>query len=156
VSSIGFGSALSMHPVPAHATGEVVGDVLEAVGHAPTLAVLFVTQPLTGTFDDIADSVQRMLQPEHLVAVTTGGVLGAGSEVEDGSALALWAVRGGSVERSYCRDRPSPRRTVLGIKRFLTTLNTIAVLYIERSPAPPKVPDWCCWPTLIPLMSQVG
>jgi small ligand-binding sensory domain FIST len=30
--------------------------------------------------------------------VTTGGLLGAGSEVEDGSALALWAVRGGSVE----------------------------------------------------------
>ncbi len=87
-----------MHPVPAHATGEVVGDVLEAVGPAPTLALLFITQPLTGTFDDIVGAVQKMLQPTHLVAITTGGVMGAGSEVEDGSALSLWAVQGGSVE----------------------------------------------------------
>ena len=68
-----------MHPVPAHATGEVVGDVLEAVGPSPTLAVLFVTHPLTGTFDDIVGAVQQMLQPSHLVAITTGGVLGCGS-----------------------------------------------------------------------------
>ncbi len=87
-----------MHPVPAHATGEIVGDVLEAVGPSPTLAVLFVTHPLTGTFDDVVGAVQQMLQPSHLVAITTGGVLGCGSEVEDGSALALWAVQGGSVE----------------------------------------------------------
>jgi small ligand-binding sensory domain FIST len=87
-----------MHPVPAHATGEIVGDVLEAVGSAPTLAVLFVTHPLSGTFDDVVGAVDQMLQPTHLLAITTGGVLGAGSEVEEGSALALWAVRGGSVE----------------------------------------------------------
>jgi small ligand-binding sensory domain FIST len=87
-----------MHPVPAHATGEIVGDVLEALGSAPTLAVLFVTHPLTGTFDDVVGAVDQMLQPTHLLAITTGGVLGAGSEVEEGSALALSAVRGGSVE----------------------------------------------------------
>jgi small ligand-binding sensory domain FIST len=87
-----------MHPVPAHATGEIVGDVLEALGSAPTLAVLFVTHPLTGTFDDVVGAVDQMLQPTHLLAITTYGVLGAGSEVEEGSALALWAVRGGSVE----------------------------------------------------------
>jgi small ligand-binding sensory domain FIST len=87
-----------MHPVPAHATGEIVGDVLEAIGSGPTLAVLFVTHPLTGTFDDVVSAVNQMLQPSHLIAITTGGVLGAGSEVEEGSALALWAVSGGSVE----------------------------------------------------------
>jgi small ligand-binding sensory domain FIST len=98
MSGIRFGSALSLHPVPAHATGEVVGDVLEAVGQQPSLAILFVTHPLTGTFDDIVGAVQQMLCPIHLVAITTPGVLGCGSEVEDGSALALWAVGGGSVE----------------------------------------------------------
>jgi small ligand-binding sensory domain FIST len=87
-----------MHPVPAHATGEIVGDVLEATGPGPTLAVLFVTHPLTGTIDDVVGAVQQMLRPTHLLAITTGGVLGAGSEVEDGSALSLWAVSGGSVE----------------------------------------------------------
>ncbi len=98
VNGIGFGSALSMHPIPAHATGEVVGDVLEAIGPTPTLAVLFVTHALTGALDDIVGAVQQMLQPTHLLAITTSGVLGSGSEVEDGSALALWAVRGGTVE----------------------------------------------------------
>ncbi len=98
MSGIRFGSALSLHPVPAHATGEVVGDVLEAIGPQPSLAVLFVSHPLTGTFDDIVGAVQQMLRPTHLVAITTPGVLGCGSEVEDGSALALWAVGGGSIE----------------------------------------------------------
>lgn len=75
-----------------------MGDVLEAIGPEPTLAVLFVTQPLTGTFDDIVGAVQQMLRATQLVAITTTGVLGCGSEVEDGSALALWAVAGGSAE----------------------------------------------------------
>jgi hypothetical protein len=38
-----FASALSEHPVPAYATGEVCGQVLEGVGAHPDLAIVFTT-----------------------------------------------------------------------------------------------------------------
>ena len=40
-----FAAAVSQHPVASTAIGEVVGQVLDAVGFAPDVALLFVTAP---------------------------------------------------------------------------------------------------------------
>ena len=38
-----FGAAVSEHPLLSHATGEVVGQVIDAVGEEPDVAVVFLT-----------------------------------------------------------------------------------------------------------------
>ena len=68
--SVPFASAISEHPVTAHATGEVAGQVLEKVGANPDLVVLFVTPPHAGALEDAAGAVRAIL--EHRCAVCHG------------------------------------------------------------------------------------
>ena len=92
-----FAAALSEHPLAAHAVGEVVGQVLESVGEAPDLAVLFVTAPHTGVLEDIAGTVRTLLRPGVLIGCTAVSVVGNGREVEEDAAISLWAGRTGPV-----------------------------------------------------------
>lgn len=85
--------ALSLHPDAAAATGEVLGSVLEQLGPAPDLAVVFCTPDHLGAFAAVADAVRSLLEPRVLVGAAAGGVLGGGVEVEDGPGLTLWAAR---------------------------------------------------------------
>jgi small ligand-binding sensory domain FIST len=93
-----YGAALSEHPEATQATGEVVGEVLEQVGEAPDLAVLFVTTPHLGLIDEIAATVRTILRPGTLIGVTASSVLGGAREVEEGPAISLWAGRVGPVQ----------------------------------------------------------
>jgi small ligand-binding sensory domain FIST len=86
-----FAAALSQHPHPAHAVGEVVGEVLETVGPAPDLAVLFVSEPHLPDVEEIADAVRTLLLPRSLIGATAGSVLGGAREVEEQPAVSLWA-----------------------------------------------------------------
>lgn len=92
-----FAAALSEHPVASHATGEVVGQVLEALGPAPDLAVLFASPGHAGTMQEIVGAVHEVLGPGTLLGATAGMVLGGPREVEGGPALSLWAARLGPV-----------------------------------------------------------
>jgi small ligand-binding sensory domain FIST len=94
-----FAAALSQHPVPAHAVGEAVGDVLERLGPEPDLAALFVTAPHTGALEDIAAAVRDLLRPRCLIGATACGVVGGGIGVEDEPALSLFAARLASPPR---------------------------------------------------------
>jgi small ligand-binding sensory domain FIST len=91
-----FAASMSEHPIAAHATGEVVGQVLEAIGDAPDLAVLFVTAPHAGALEDIASTVRELLHPGTLLGVTAVSVLGGDREVEEQPAITLWAARLGA------------------------------------------------------------
>lgn len=88
-----FASALSLHPEAAVATGEVAGEVLEQVGRAPDLAVLFCSPHHVDAVPDIAAAVRAALGPRVLVGSTGGAVIGGGQEIEDGPAVSLWAAR---------------------------------------------------------------
>jgi small ligand-binding sensory domain FIST len=92
-----FAAAISEHPLATHATGEVVGEVLEAVGEAPDLAVLFVTTPHTELTAEIAGTVRTVLRPGALIGATASSVVGGPREVEDRPAISLWAGRVGPV-----------------------------------------------------------
>lgn len=92
-----FAAALSQHPIPAHAVGEVVGELIERLGDEPDLAVLFVTGPHTGALEDIASAVRRLLQPRCLVGTTAAGVLAGRHGAEHRPAISLWAGRMASV-----------------------------------------------------------
>jgi small ligand-binding sensory domain FIST len=93
-----FGAAISEHPVAADATGEVVGEVLEAVGTGPDLAVLFVTAGHAELIEEIAGTVRALLQPTVLLGTTASSIVGGNREVEDRPAISLWAGRVGPVE----------------------------------------------------------
>jgi small ligand-binding sensory domain FIST len=88
-----FASALSEHPDPAEAAGEVIGSVLERLGTEPDVAAVFASPQHRDAFGDIAAAVNRMLRPGVLVGTTAVAVLGGSREVEDAPAIGLWAAR---------------------------------------------------------------
>lgn len=92
-----FAAALSLHPITAHAVGEVAGEVLEAVGPGPDLAVLFVSHAHAGALEDAAFAVRAVLEPKALIGCAAETVIGDGREIEDGPAVSLWAGRVGPV-----------------------------------------------------------
>jgi small ligand-binding sensory domain FIST len=93
-----YAAALSEHPLATHATGEVVGEVLDRLGgRPPDLAVLFVTRPHLGALEDIAAAVRATLAPDVLLAATAVSVLAGREEAEDVAAVSLWAGHTGPV-----------------------------------------------------------
>lgn len=90
-----YAAALSEHPVPAHATGEVVGELYDRLGPAPDLVTLFVTAPLAGALEDIVRTVRTVLNPRVLLGATAVSVLGGAREVEEVAAVALFGARWG-------------------------------------------------------------
>jgi small ligand-binding sensory domain FIST len=89
-----YAYGLSEHPVPTQAVGEAVGQVLERLGdERPDLVVLFTSPHHVGAFEDIAGSVRGLLDPTVLLGATAGAVIGGGREVEDSTALSLFAAR---------------------------------------------------------------
>ncbi len=92
-----FAAALSEHPVPAYATGEVCGQVLEAVGSHPDLAIVFTTLAHAGALEDVIATIGEVLSPSVLIGAAAESVIGTGREVEGGPAISLWAARFGPV-----------------------------------------------------------
>ncbi len=92
-----FAAALSQHPLATQAVGEVTGAVLDRIGEAPDLAILFVSASHAGALEDIAGAVRSLLAPDVLIGCTAGSVVGGEHEVEGGSAISLWAARVASV-----------------------------------------------------------
>ncbi|HVM05039.1 MAG TPA: FIST N-terminal domain-containing protein [Acidimicrobiales bacterium] len=93
-----FAAALSQHPVPATAVGEVVGQVLEQLGPAPDLAVVFVTPPHAGALEDAAAAIADVLRPGTVIGCAAVSVVGTAREVERSAGVSLWAGRFGPVE----------------------------------------------------------
>jgi small ligand-binding sensory domain FIST len=105
-----FAAALSEHPLATHAVGEVVGEVLDRLGGAPDVALLFVGAAHTGAVEDIGTAVRALLGARVLAGCTTGTAVGVDREAEDTPALSLWAARLPTA-RAY---RLTPQRTPEG------------------------------------------
>lgn len=92
-----FAAAISEHPLTTHATGEVIGQLLDALGPGPDLALVFATAAHGGAMEAIARTVRATLGPRVLLGCTAESVVGPGREVEDAPAVALWAGNVGPV-----------------------------------------------------------
>jgi small ligand-binding sensory domain FIST len=104
-----FAAALSEHPLAAQAVGEVVGQVLETLGPAPDLAVLFVTADHTGALEDAARAVATLVQPRLFIGATANAVVGGGRGVEDQPGMSLFAARlPGQATRVRLTARQTP------------------------------------------------
>jgi small ligand-binding sensory domain FIST len=105
---VAFAAALSEHPLATHATGEVVGELLERLGGPPDLAVLFVTGPHVGALEDIAAAVHRLLSPGTLVGSSAVSVLAGNEEVEGTPGVALWGGSTGAVAAHHVQVVDGP------------------------------------------------
>jgi small ligand-binding sensory domain FIST len=106
-----FAAALSEHPIPATAVGEVCGQVLERLGPEATidLAVIFVTPAHAGALEDAAAVVRTVLQPATLIGCAAVAIAGTRREVEEGPGVSLWAASGiGSVTPLELSYEPTP------------------------------------------------
>jgi small ligand-binding sensory domain FIST len=92
-----YAAALSQHPLATQAVGEVAGAVLERLGEAPDLAVVFVSASHAGALEDIASALRSLLAPDVLIGCAAGSVVGGSHEVEGGPAISLWAAGVASV-----------------------------------------------------------
>lgn len=92
-----FASALSEHPIPSVATGEVLGVILETLGGHPDIAVVSVTRPHAGALGDIASTLASVLHPLAAIGCAAASVVGTGREIEEVPAISLWAARIGPV-----------------------------------------------------------
>ncbi|MDE0215044.1 MAG: FIST C-terminal domain-containing protein [bacterium] len=102
-----YGAALSEHPDSADAAGEVIGEILEAVGPSPDLAVLFTSASHRDAVSEIADAVHQALAPSALIGATAVSVIGGPLEVEERPAVSLWAA-------ARCPARPVRLEAVRG------------------------------------------
>jgi len=85
-------AALSTHPIPAYATGDVIAELLALNQPPADLVVAFATPAFGGTTEDIAETIRVLLNPHSFVFVVSDGIIGAGSEVTAGSGIALWSL----------------------------------------------------------------
>jgi small ligand-binding sensory domain FIST len=88
-----FAAALSEHPIAATAVGEVLGDIGERLGTSPDVAVLFATEAHLGAIEDVAATVQTVLDPRAFIGTAACAVLGGDRGVEDRPGMVLWAGR---------------------------------------------------------------
>ncbi len=92
-----YASALSLHPTPVEAVGEVAGEILERFdGSRPDLLVCFASPHHAGAFDDVMGGLRKLLEPEAAIGATMVGVAGGGLEVENSPGLAVFAASFGA------------------------------------------------------------
>lgn len=93
-SALTVASALSEHPLPAHAVGEVAGLLLEQMQGEIDLLIAFIDSAHTGAVEDMAAALLDLLDPLVMLGTTASGVIERTTEIEDRHALSLWAIRG--------------------------------------------------------------
>ena len=89
-----FGVGLSQAAEPARAAREACAAVREGLGPgvAPHLVVIFASPALCDGADALLEEIDDALAPGHLIGCMGEAIVGAGREVEDGPALAVWAA----------------------------------------------------------------
>jgi small ligand-binding sensory domain FIST len=92
-----YAAALSLHPTPVEAVGEVAGELLDRFADTrPDLLVCFASPHHVGAFEDIAGGLRKLLDPHLMIGGTAVGVAGGGLEIEDGPGLSVFAASFGS------------------------------------------------------------
>ena len=93
-----YTAALSTHPVSSHATGELIGQVIEEVGSHPDVAILLATPGHAGALEDVGEAVRRLLGPTLLIGATAPALAGQGADERGGPAMGLWAGITGPIQ----------------------------------------------------------
>jgi len=88
-----YAAALSLHPTPVEAVGEVAGEILDRFdGDRPDLLVAFASPHHVGAFEDMAGGLRKLLEPSVFVGGTAVSIAGGGREIEGAPALSIFAA----------------------------------------------------------------
>jgi small ligand-binding sensory domain FIST len=94
-----FGAGLSRDADPVRAAREACAPVRAALGDAAaTLVVMFASPDLCRDAEGLLAAIRGELAAEHLIGAMGEAVVGAGREVEEGPALAVWGAHLPGVE----------------------------------------------------------
>lgn len=104
-----YASSLSTHNDPGVAIGETIGEILEVIGHAPDAVVVFISGDFIIHAKDFLAATHQLLQPKTLVGTTAVSVIAGAREVEEQSAVAVWAGKfAGTVSTIRLEARQAP------------------------------------------------
>ena len=92
-----YAAALSANPDASAAAADAADRVADSIGTTPDAAVLFATTPHRDAIAEIATVVRERLAPSTLIGASAVSVVGGGLEIEEGSAVSLWAGSVGAV-----------------------------------------------------------
>ena len=99
--SVRVGAGLSTEHDPLEAARAAAGAAAGALAGEPAdLAMLFASGAHLAAPEAALEAVQSVLAPGALIGCGAGGVLGAGRELESGTALAVWAAAFGGAGRA--------------------------------------------------------
>lgn len=86
-----YAAAISEHPSTPIAIGEVAGQVLEQLGPAPDLVVVFLSPHHAAAADEVASALQELLAPTATLGATAVSIVGGAREIEHSPALSIFA-----------------------------------------------------------------
>lgn len=112
------GAALSDTAEAGLAAAEAADAAAQALeGSSCSLALAFVAPSHADELSDVAAAVEARLEPSALIGAVAQGVVGPGTEAEDGPAVAVWCASfGGHVQpfRSHAVRTPDGAMAVVG------------------------------------------
>src|SRR5439155_13287606 len=110
------GCGLSTDPDPRSGAIEAAQRARATLdGHRCDIALVFASGHHLASPESTLEGVDEALAPPELAGCGAGGVLGAGHEVEEGTAVAVWAAAldGGSAEVFHAEAIEGPEGTAV-------------------------------------------
>ncbi len=105
------GCAVSDHPDPAVAVGEVVGHLENTLAGSPQFALLLADESIGMKLSTFAGAVHHLLGPDLLVAVAAPQVAGSDHPAPSPGSLVVWALCGIDVSMT---DETEPHDDAVG------------------------------------------
>jgi len=136
-------AALSTHPIPAYATGDVIAEILDLNQPPADLVVAFATPAFGGTAGDIAKTIQALLRPRRLALMVSDGIIGAGTEVTAGSGIALWSLwLDDMLENESAQVFSVDDAALAENSAFTSALHGATEIILFGIPEEPRVTNW--------------
>lgn len=88
-----FARALSAYEHPGFAAEQITAQIIDHLGEAPDLIVLFASGPLASAIGMIASMVSERTGAGHIIGTTVCGVLAGATELEHRAGIAVLAAR---------------------------------------------------------------
>ncbi len=138
-----YSAALSLHPLPFEAVGEVAGEIIERFdGERADLVVCFASPHHVGAIEDISNGLRKLLEPDVFVGCAAIGVAGGGVEVENAPGLSVFAARfGAGIVRGIALDA-APTSDGIVISGWPDELPARGTLMMLADPFSFPVPDF--------------
>ena len=88
-----WASAVSKELETKDALNEVIAKIRSGLkGETPDALFVFVSPHHSEAYDELIETLNNELAPGHLIGCSGGGVIGAGSEIEDEPGLSVTAA----------------------------------------------------------------